>query len=177
MSDTYNSAASFFRNFAIKKKKMKFIFIYLSLVVAAGVLFVNVYTSVVDARSWGADLPRSIETARQYFKNVNPGNFFRVYSPVNQLLALIVLIIFWKVKAVRSFVVMAFVLYLAADAFTFAYFYPRNDIMFVKQLNADAAAKAWKEWNTMNWLRSAIVAAGIVCTAMGLHRYYLAAKQ
>jgi len=45
---------------------------------ANGLLFTNIYNSMIDAKSWGADLPHSIETARQYFKSINPGKFFRI---------------------------------------------------------------------------------------------------
>jgi hypothetical protein len=50
---------------------------------------------MIDAKSWGNDIPNSISTAREYFKVVNPGNFFRLISPINQVLAIIVVVIFW----------------------------------------------------------------------------------
>src|SRR5204862_4836747 len=65
---------------------MKIILLFASIVMASGVLMSNIYTSVVDATSWGSDIPHSIESAREYFKAVNPANFFRIYSPVNQVL-------------------------------------------------------------------------------------------
>ena len=75
---------------------MKTIILFISITVAAGLLFVNFYNSLVDARSWGGNIPDSIATAREYFKTVNPGNFFRVFSPINQVLGLLALILFWK---------------------------------------------------------------------------------
>ena len=39
-------------------------------------LGVNIYNSIVDARSWSANIPDSILTARNYFKTVNPRNIF-----------------------------------------------------------------------------------------------------
>ena len=76
---------------------MKLLLLFASTALASGLLFANIYTSWVDARSWGANIPQSIETAREYFKIVNPGNFFRMLSPANQVVALLVLILFWKV--------------------------------------------------------------------------------
>ena len=55
--------------------------------IACGLLFVNLYTSLIDAKSWGCDIPNSIATTREYYKTVNPGDFFRIFSPVNQILA------------------------------------------------------------------------------------------
>src|SRR3954470_12856062 len=104
---------------------MKTIFLFASISIAGGLLFVNLYTSLVDARSWGSDIPNSIATAREYYKTVNPGNFFRLFSPVNQLLGLLVLILFWRSSpSIRLCLGIAFVLYILGDALTFAYFYP-----------------------------------------------------
>jgi len=77
---------------------MKKLFLFASIALASGLLFTNVYNSMIDSTSWGTDIPKSIETAREYFKAVNPGNFFRVFSPINQILGLLSLILFWKVS-------------------------------------------------------------------------------
>ena len=154
---------------------MKNFILFSSISIAAGLLFVNLYTSLVDARSWGSDIPNSMASARAYFKVVNPGNFFRIFSPLNQLLALIALILFWKaVPSVRLYLGGALMLYVLVEVFTFAYFYPRNDIMFrtAQLTDIDALRKAWSGWNMMNWLRTLILLAGLVCSFISLHRIY-----
>ena len=156
---------------------MKLLLLFASITLASGLLFANIYTSWVDARSWGADIPRSIETAREYFKTVNPGNFFRIFSPAKQVVALLVLILFWKVSAtVRIYLGMALVIYVCVDVFTFAYFYPRNSIMFEKGslTDIDTLKNAWTGWNTMNWLRSFVMFAGLVFSFLALHKIYTA---
>ena len=45
---------------------MKKIFVFTSVIVAGGLLFTNLYTSLIDARSWGSDIPNSIAAAREY---------------------------------------------------------------------------------------------------------------
>ena len=54
---------------------MRKICVFASLALMAAVLSVNVYNSIVDARSWSANIPDSILTARNYFKTVNPQDF------------------------------------------------------------------------------------------------------
>lgn len=155
---------------------MKNLLLFASISVASGLLFVNLYTSIVDAKSWGSDIPNSITTTRSYFKNVNPGSFFRIFSPVNQLLALLVLIIFWKSSpSTRVYLGAALVLYVLADVLTFAYFYPRNDIMFRTADLTDTITlrKTWSEWNSMNWIRSAIILVGLTLSFYSLHKIYL----
>lgn len=154
---------------------MKQIFLFASIALASGLLFTNIYNSLIDAKSWGADIPNSIETARNYFKAVNPGNFFRIFSPLNQILALLVLILFWKVSpSSRIYLGVALLLYVLGDVFTFAYFYPRNDIMF-KDAQLDeiyTIRNAWIGWNNMNWLRSLIVLIGLIFSFLALHKTY-----
>jgi hypothetical protein len=154
---------------------MKNIVLFLSIAVAAGMLLANVYTSMVDARSWGSDIPNSIAAARDYFKAVNPGNFFRVFSPANQVLALAALILCWRTSpSIRMCLGAALVLYILTDVMTFAYFYPRNDILFKTAALTDVETlrKTWSEWNVMNWVRSLVMLIGLSLSCFSLHKIY-----
>lgn len=149
------------------------IVLFLSIVIASGVLVTNIYTSVVDAKSWGSNIPASIETARHYFAAVNPGTFFRVSSPLNQAMALLALVLFWKsAPGVRVYLGLALPSYVITDAFTFGYFYPRNAIMFESSADIATLKRAWSDWNTMNWLRSLLMLAGVFFSCLSLHKVY-----
>jgi hypothetical protein len=155
---------------------MKNVLLFASILIACGLLLTNIYNSLIDAKSWGSNIPKSIETARQYYQTVNPGNFFRIFSPVNQVLALLVVIVFWKSSPdAKWFLLTAFILYVLADVFTFSYFYPRNDIMFRTAQLTDVSVllKTWKGWSTMNWLRSLIIFIGIIFSFISLHKIYM----
>jgi hypothetical protein len=130
------------------------IFIGASAATAAGLLFVNVYNSIVDAPNWGAHLPQSIEAARAYFSVANPGSFFRIASPINQVLALLALVLSWKNN--RYIALGSLIVAVLVDVITFAYFYPRNEVMFLAPINNEAVTLAWKQWSAMNWLRSSL---------------------
>ena len=147
----------------------------ISAAIAAGLLFVNVYNSVIDATNWGATFPDSISAARQYFSAVNPGHFYRIASPLNQVVALIAVIACWKFKRERYFAIASLVLAVLADALTFGYFYPRNDIMFAGPIeNIDNIRLAWNQWTTMNWFRSAMCT---VNTALALSILVMISKK
>jgi hypothetical protein len=138
----------------------------LAIALAAGLLFTNIYNSMVDARNWGANIPASIQTARDYFKTANPGTFYRIFSPANQVAGLLALILCWRAgKRVRIYCAIALVCAVGADVLTFAYFYPRNDIMFKSSLvtDLDAIKAALEQWSSMNWFRSLIIAITLVC--------------
>jgi len=154
---------------------MKTIILFLSISIASGVLLVNVYTSLIDARSWGSDVPNSIATAREYFKTVNPGNFFRIFSPVNQLLGLLALILFWKASSsIRLCLGAALVMYLIAEALTFGFFYPRNDIMFrtAQLTDMELLKRTLAEWSMMNWVRSLVLLIGLFFSFLSVHKIY-----
>ena len=154
--------------------KLRTVIICLAATIAAGLLFTNIYTSVVDAPNWGHDIPASIEAARAYFNPGNPGTFFRIFSPALQIVTLVALVLCWRVdKRVRYYLLAALVFAVATDAMTFAYFYPRNDIMFVNPVagNVETIRSAWSQWSTMNWPRSAIVAIGLIFDFAALTRF------
>lgn len=131
--------------------------LWLAVIVIGGVLGANVYTSVVDARNWGSNIPTSLNAARTYFSVANPGSFFRIASPLAQVLSLLALILCWNVPGARLLAGIAVAANATGDVLTFAYFYPRNDIMFINPMSDEAAAHAWRGWAAMNQLRSAVV--------------------
>lgn len=153
---------------------MKNLILFVSITISAGLLSTNIYNSVVDAKSWGNDIPASIQTTRDYFKIVHPGIFFRVFSPANQVFALFALIVFWKTSpAIRLYLGIAFVLYVFNDVLTFAYFYPRNEIMMKTPLaDVQKIQKAWMEWSEVNWIRSMICLVGLAFSFLSLHKIY-----
>jgi len=157
----------------LQSADMKNILAFVFLVVSSGLLLTNIYNTLVDVKSWGSDIPQSIISAREYFRVVNPGNFFRVFAPINQVLGLLTLILFWRRSPqVRLYFGLAFLLFVIADALTFAYFYPRNAILFLNTPMADTETlrKTWAEWCSMNWVRTLIAAAGVAFACMGVGR-------
>ena len=144
--------------------------VWLAVIVIGGVLGANVYTSAVDARNWGSNIPTSLNAARAYFSVANPGSFFRIASPLAQVLSLLALMLCWNVPGARLFAAIALAANVTGDIMTFAYFYPRNDIMFVNPMNAEAAAQAWRGWATMNHVRSALVLTALLSELVTLTR-------
>ena len=82
---------------------VKRIILYLSISLMAGIVFPNIYTSIVDAPIWSSNIPESIEISRSYYANLNPGQFFRILTPINRVLAILVLILFWSWLTVLYF--------------------------------------------------------------------------
>jgi hypothetical protein len=172
MSDTYKEAGACGGHLC--PKNMKHAFLFASMAIASGLLLTNIYTSLVDVPAWSHNIPASIDTARQYYSHSNPGTFFRIFSPLNQGLGLLCLLLFWKrTRQVRLLLSAAFLLYVVGEGMTFMYFYPRNAILFGAQhTNVDTLQTTITQWRSMNWMRSLVIAAGVVCSALALHNTY-----
>ena len=154
----------------------RYIILYTYIIMGSGILFANVYNSIVDASIWGSDIPYSIETARNYFKQITPSDFYRIFGTILHPLSFMALFSCWKpYPKTRWYLGVAIVLYFLVDAFTVLYFFPRNDIMFRNRPLTDIQTikHAWQQWNAMNWLRSFIALAGVVCSCMALHKTIL----
>jgi uncharacterized membrane protein len=159
----------------LKLKTMKKIILFLSITFMAGIAFANMYNSIVDTTSWISDVPASILAFRQYYQHVNPGSFFRIFSPLNQVLALVSVVVFWKTSPrVRLLLIIAFLLAVSGDVLTFAYFYPRNDLLISLPIkdNTGRLTDILRQWRAMNWMRTIIILAGLAFLFAGLERIY-----
>jgi len=74
------------------------------------------------------------------------------------------LIAVWRLGGpARGLAALALGFGVLADVFTFAYFYPRNEVMFVKPADVQAMTESWVGWNSMNHVRNLLVLGGLVC--------------
>lgn len=143
-------------------------------VIALGMLLgASAYESVVMAPNYSARVPESLEHARSFFAVVTPASYFRVLSPVTQILLVLSTALAWREPKARWWFVGALVALAAADVITFTYHYPRNEMMFQKPLSEtppQALADAAREWGPANHLRIALMAVAVAAALLGLTR-------
>ena len=154
---------------------MKKLILFLSIICASGLTMVSVYNSVVDAKSWGSDIPASIQAARDYFQHVDPRRFYEVAGPVNLILIVLTLILFWKESvSLRFYFAASLACYAAILILTLAYFVSRNLILFTSSIpdHVEQIRTVSAEWNAMNWLRSLLGLAGVLFSFKGLDTFY-----
>jgi len=154
---------------------MKKLILFLSIICASGLTMVSIYNTVVDAKNWGADIPSSIQTARDYYQHVDPRRFYVVAGPINQLLILLTLALFWKESvSIRICFAVSFLLYAAIVVLTLAYFVPRDLILFTSPIpdHQEEIRAAANEWVYMNRVRSLLGLAGVLFSFKGLDTYY-----
>ena len=149
--------------------------LFLSIICASGLTTVSIYNSIVDAKSWGSDIPASIQTARDYFEHVDPRRFYVVVGPVNLVLILLTLILFWKDSvSLRYYFAASLACYVAILTLTLAYFIPRDLILFTWSIrdHLEQLRTASARWSAMNWLRSLLGLTGVLFSFKGLDIYY-----
>lgn len=152
---------------------MKKIVLYASIAFSSGLFFTNIYNSIVNAANWESNIPDSIIATKDFFVIANPGTFFKLIDPTNLLLIVLALILFWKKSSsIRLFLGIAFLCYMSSMVLTFTYFYPRNEVMFLSEQlpTTEILKKTASEWGRMNWVRSFIWLAGLVCSFIALDK-------
>ncbi len=153
---------------------MKKIVLYASIAFSSGLFFTNIYNSIVNAANWESNIPQSITATKDFFVVANPGTFFQMIDPTNLILILLALVLLWKKSTIiRLYLGIALLCYVSSIILTFGYFYPRNEIMFLSETLPDTETlkRAATEWGNMNWVRSTIWFAGLVCNFLALDKY------
>ena len=151
---------------------MKKFILYACVAFSSGLLFTNLYNSLVNAANWESNIPHSITATKEFFVVANPGTFFQLIDPTNMVLIVLALILYRKEASVRLLLGAALVCYVSSMTLTFTYFYPRNEVMFLSEQVPDTETlkKAATEWGRMNWVRSLIWLAGLVCSFLALDK-------
>jgi len=151
----------------------------MSVAVASGVLFANVFNSIVIAVATDSNIPNSVIAGKEFFRFVNPGEFFKIFSPASQLLTLLSLILFWKsFKKVRFLLVIASLCYITGDILAFTYFHPRTDVMFSDPIpDSETLKRLSSEWSAMNWVRSFILLIGVTFSFLAVDKMYTSKNQ
>jgi uncharacterized membrane protein len=152
---------------------MKRIVLYAAVAFSSGLFFTLIYNSIVNAANWESNIPQSITATKEFFVIANPGTFFQLVDPVNMLLILFALILYWKKSSsIRLFLGIALLCFVSSMILTFTYFYPRNEIMFLSEQLPDTGTlkKAASEWGRMNWVRSLLSLGGLFCSFIALDK-------
>jgi uncharacterized membrane protein len=143
-------------------------------VVGLGMLLgAGAYESVVMAPNYAAQIPASVEHARNFFVATNPGAFFRTIAPTTQVLLLLSVVLNWRVPGARRFIIGALLLAVLTDVITFSFHYPRNAILFDRPLDQSTTPQlleAAQQWALGNYVRVGLLATAMLSALRGLMR-------
>ena len=131
------------------------------------------YESVVMAPNYAAQVPESLQRARNFLVVSNPGNYFRVLAPATQITLVLAVLLTWRVPGARWWILGALAGAVLTDAITYTFHYPRNAILFQQPLTGvpvSSLQAAAREWGPGNLVRVALLACAVVCALIGHSR-------
>jgi len=152
-------------------EKLRYILTVLALVSVGALFGGSLYDTLVLAPNLQGG-PQGLEHGRLFMSAATPANFFRVLAPASQVLVLVALVPSWRLPQVRWSLLIGLTALIIADAVTFTYHYPRNDIMFTSPLTVEPQRlrAVAREWQTANYLRVFLVLTAWLGTVRALTR-------
>ena len=144
----------------------------LALLGLALLLGATVYETIVMAPNYERDIPASIDLARQFLQRVTPAHYFRIISPLTQLLLVVSVVACWGVSGARWWLLTALGALALADIITFTFHYPRLSIMFREPIPHDPVRlrRAAREWAVGNLVRGALLVGAFLSVLLAVTR-------
>ncbi len=121
------------------------------------------------------DPPHSLETALEFMVVRGPGDFFPPLGFLSWVTGIGSLILCWRVKSARYWILGSLIMIVCEGLFSMAFFWPRNTIMFTEGTEVHSAAyikQVAREFQTLHWSRVAFNAAGSVSIFVGFLKFY-----
>ena len=86
------------------------------------------------------DAPRSLETALEFMPIRTPGDFFPPLGFVSWITGVLSLILTWRVKPARYWILGSLIVMVCEGLISMAFFWPRNTIMFTEGTEVHSVA-------------------------------------
>ena len=119
--------------------------------------------------------PERFELALKFMSVTGPAQYFRPFGMISVLFGLATMILTWRVKPARWWIVAGVLMILCEGISSMVYFWPRNTIMFVEGAATHSAAvlrQTALEFQTWHWSRLAFNALSAVFVFVGFMKSY-----
>jgi hypothetical protein len=160
----------------MRKQQIAFIFIlthvWVVMIFSGGLVFdtLIVYPNVFY------DVPRSLDTAMDFAVVRGPRDFFPPVGTLAFLTGIGTLILGWRVKSARYWILGSVTVILVGEfLLSAAFFWPRNTIMFEEGTAVHSVAylkQTAREFQAGHWLRFAMSAAASALSFVGFLKFY-----
>ena len=121
------------------------------------------------------DVPRSLERAMAFATVRGPGDFFPPLGIASWITGIGSLILAWRVKQARYWILGSLVVIVCEGLFSMAFFWPRNTIMFTEGTAVHSVAflkQTAQEFELAHWIRFALGVAAATTSFMGFLKFY-----
>lgn len=158
----------------MKKQTIQSIFIFahfcLLMMFLGGVFF----ETFISYPNWFHNIPASLEVVNNFFQVRNPGNFFQTILPLIILTGIGFVILGWKVKPARTFILVSLALLVCTEIVTIVYIYPRIGIMLREGTtvhSVDVLKQTAQEFLRANQVRIVFILIAEVLSFIGLWKF------
>jgi hypothetical protein len=121
------------------------------------------------------DPPRSLEVGLQFMSVRAPSDFFPPLGLLSWVSGAGALILGWRVKSARYWILLSVLMIVCEGLFSMAFFWPRNEIMFIEGTavhSAEFLRQVAREFQTLHWARVGFNVAACASIFVGFLRYY-----
>jgi hypothetical protein len=121
------------------------------------------------------DPPRSLELGLEFMSVRAPSDFFPPLGFLSWVTGAGALILGWRVRSARYWIVFSVLMIVCEGLFSMAYFWPRNEIMFIEGTavhSAEFLRQVAREFQTLHWARVAFNVAATASIFVGFMRFY-----
>ena len=121
------------------------------------------------------DAPRSLETTMEFMVIRTPGDFFPPLGFFSWLTGIGALVLAWRLKPARYWILGSLVMIVCEGLFSMAFFWPRNTIMFTEGTEVHSAAyirQVAQEFQMLHWSRLVFNAVGSASMFVGFLKLY-----
>jgi hypothetical protein len=121
------------------------------------------------------DPPQSLELAMEFMVLRGPSDFFPPLGFLSWVTGLGALILGWRVKSARYWILASLSMIVLEGLVSMAFFWPRNEIMFIEGTavhSAEFLRQTAREFQNLHWLRLFFNAIGSTAIFVGFLRFY-----
>lgn len=121
------------------------------------------------------DVPNSLQSAMDFMEVASPHTFFPPLGFLSWLTGLGALILGWRVKSARNWILGSIVMMILLGLVSMFFEWPRNEIMFIEGSKIHSEGfliKTAQEFLIINWIRVALNTLGAVFVFKGFLEFY-----
>lgn len=148
---------------AMKKQTLQTIFIFAHFCLMMVFLGGAIFETFINYPNWFHDIPASLEHTSRFFQVRNPGHFFQTIFPLTILSGILFVLLGWRAKSARSFILLSLILLIVIEVLTIGYIYPRIGILLRE--GATAHATDFLRQTAQEFLRAHRVRLGFILLA------------
>lgn len=159
----------------MKKRQVAFAFVVAHVWVLMIFFGALVFDTLIVYPDTFHDVPRSLQTAMAFATVRGPGDIFPPLGFATWITGIGALILAWRVKPARYWILGSLIVMVCEGVFSIAYFWPRNTIMFTEGTAVHSVAflkQTAREFEVGHWLRFALGAAAAATSFVGFSTFY-----